>query len=102
MQLCGRNTIGLVLLYIFSAFYCVEGQSGTQINVGVDAGENLIYLLLIIFFLTNFCTPVLRFLYVNYLESMVEKGMVAAARAQKKLSDRISDAGRKVSQSIRS
>lgn len=99
---CSLSTVSTILLLLFSVLSCSNAQSGTQISVGVDMGENLIYLLLIIFFMANLCTPVARFLYVNYLESMVEKGITAAARAQKKLSDRLSDAQRKVSQSIRS
>lgn len=91
----------MIVVILLASFICIEAQSGTQITVGVDAGENLIYLLLVIFFVTNFCTPVARYLYVNYFETMVEKGMVAAAKAQKKFSDRLSDAQRKVSQSIR-
>lgn len=101
MRICTPNIVAQLLLLWFTGLVCIEAQSGTQINVGVDDGENLIYLLLLIFFLTNFLTPVARWLYVNYFATMVEKGLVAAAKAQKKLSDRLSDAQRRVSQSIR-
>ena len=80
----------------------VTAQSGTQISVGLDLGENLIYLLVAIFFAANLCTPVLRYIYVVHLESAVEYGLVAAAKAQRKFSERLSDAQRKASQSMRS
>ena len=96
---CLKSVLGL-----FLALFVVSGnaQSGTQITVSVNAGTGLIYLLLIIFFMVNFCTPVGRWIFVNYLESFVDKASKELARVQKKLSERISDAGRKVSQSIRS
>lgn len=78
-----------------------QNESGTQIAVSVDAGEGLVYLLVIIFFSINFCTPVVRFVYVNYLAGMVERAAKEVAKAKKKLSERVSDAGRKVSQSVR-
>ena len=101
MCICTLSSVFRIVLLVLFALVNVYAQSGTQISVGVDMGENLIYLLLIIFFAANLCTPVMRFVYVSYLESVVEQGLVAAARAQKKLSERISDAQRKISQSIR-
>ncbi len=77
-------------------------ESGTQIAISIDAGTGLVYLLLVIFFTVNFCTPIARYIYVNYLASMVEKAAKEVAKAQKKFSERLSDAGRKVSQSVRS
>lgn len=96
------NTEFIACLLLALVICQVQGQSGTQIAVSVNAAEGLIYLLLVIFFLVNFCTPVGKWLYVNYLESFVDKTSKELARIQKKLSERISDAGRKVSQSIRS
>lgn len=92
----------LTLALLLNAIVAVLAQSGTQISVGVDLGENLIYFLVILFFGVNLCTPVARFVYVFYLESAVEKGMVVMAKAQKRFSERLSDAQRQVSQSIRS
>jgi hypothetical protein len=79
-----------------------QAQSGTIITVSIDAGEGLIYLLLVIFFAVNFCTPVIRYVYVSYLANLVEKAQQQAVKASKKMTERMSDAGRKVSQSVRS
>jgi hypothetical protein len=79
-----------------------QAQSGTIITVDINAGEGLIYLLLVIFFAVNFCTPVIRFVYVSYLANLVEKAQQQAVKASKKMTERMSDAGRKVSQSVRS
>lgn len=89
------------LLLVSVCFNQVMAQSGTQISVGIDTGENLIYFLVLLFFMTNFCTPVFRYIYCIYLESAFEKGLVSLAKAQRKLSERLSDAQRRVSQTMR-
>jgi hypothetical protein len=90
-----------LLLSVFKLGKAVS-QSGTIINVEVDAGEGLIYLLCALFFTVNFCTPVLRYIYVIYCVKLVEKAVEEAEKAQRRMIDRLSDAGRKVSQSVRS
>ena len=79
-----------------------NAQSGTQIAISVDAGVGLIYLLLIVFFATNFLTPVARYIYVTFLADLVDKASKELVRQQRKITERLSDAGRKVSQSVRS
>ncbi len=68
----------------------------------IDAGAGLIYLLLILFFLINFLTPIMKWIYLNYLERLVDSANKQVAKISKRISDRLSDVGRKTSQSIRS
>lgn len=67
----------------------------------INTGEGLVYFLLIFFFIFYFCTPVFRYIYVNYLTDLMERAQQQAVKAQKRLTEKLSDAGRKVSQSIR-
>ncbi len=90
------------ILLICSFFFKVNAQSGTQIAITVDAGPGLIYLLLVIFFAVNFCTPVVRYIYIMHLQSVVENAAKEIKKASHKFSERMSDAGRRTSQSIRS
>ncbi len=100
----GKSSVFVCALISIALIEKVESQaqSGTIITVSIDAGEGLIYLLLVIFFAVNFCTPVIRYIYVSYLANLVEKAQKEAMKASKKMSERMSDAGRKVSQSVRS
>eukprot|EP01039_Chlorochromonas_danica_P006888 gene6891-7612_t len=65
-------------------------------------GKGLVYFLLIFFFSLYYATPIVRYVYVTYLTDMIAKAQQEAAKAQKRLTEKLSDAGRKVSQSIRS
>ncbi len=101
------SSVMFCLVIFSSVFNLVRSEaqpkeSGTLITVTVNAAEGLVYLLLIIFFGVNFCTPVIRYVYVSYLANLVEQAQKEAMRQTKKMSERMSDAGRKVSQSVRS
>ena len=65
-------------------------------------GANLVYFLIIFFMVFNFATPVGYFLYERYLFKFAEQAAKDISKMSKRLSDRISDAKRRVSQSIRS
>ena len=72
-------------------------------NAGVDASEeNSVFLLLIIFFSINFATPFFTFLYRNYVTRFVDQANERLSEIQQRISDRISDAGRKLSDKVRS
>ena len=77
----------------------VSAQS--SIEVSVDLGEGLVYFLVIFFFGLTFCTPIVRWLYVNYLSIWVEKAGKEVNKASKRFTERMSDASRRVTQSIR-
>ena len=79
----------------------VMGQEDTLVFV-IDTGVGLIYLLLIVFLTVNFCTPVVNWIYINYLERLVESANKQMSKISKRISDRLSDVGRKASQSVRS
>ena len=80
------------------ASVCAQGSS---ITVSVDVGAGLVYVLVILFFGLNFGTPAARWLYANYLSKWVEKATKELNKAQKRFTERMSDASRRVTQSIR-
>ncbi|RYH19772.1 hypothetical protein EON65_25570 [archaeon] len=94
--------ISLALLVLLG--FCVGNASaqGNSISFTVDTGEGLVYLLLILFFVLYYITPVVRYVYVHYLTELVERAGQQVVKAQKRMTEKLSDAGRKVSQSIRS
>ena len=87
----------IVLVFIFAQ---ASAQS-SAIEVSVNFGEGLVYFLVILFFGLAFCTPIVRWLYVNYLSIWVEKAGKEMNKAQKRFTERMSDASRRVTQSIR-
>lgn len=91
------NRIGLLLCVLL---VLVNAQQ-SAIEVSVDLGEGLVYFLVIFFFGLTFCTPIVRWLYVNYLSLWVEKAGKEVNKASKRFTERMSDASRRVTQSIR-
>lgn len=89
----------LLVLALFA--HGVEGQQ-TTIVFEINTTTGLVYFLLVFFFIFYFFTPVFRWIYVNYLTDIMERAQQQAVKAQKRLTEKLSDAGRKVSQSIRS
>jgi hypothetical protein len=89
------------LLLAFLWVQCVRIQS-SAISFSVDTEDGLVYFLLILFFALYYATPVVRYVYVNYLTELVDRAGQQVAKAQKRLTEKLSDAGRKVSQSVRS
>lgn len=90
----------LIALISCSLFPTVTAQ-GSTIVFAVNTGDGLVYFLLIFFFGVVFMTPVFRWVYEKYLSVMVEQASKEIAKVSKRLSDRMSDVGRKVSQSVR-
>ena len=87
-----------LLLLLLLAQECLA-QDNVSFEVNVTTG--LIYFLLVLIFTINFGTPIMVWIYVQYLEVYVEKVTAEVDKAQKRISDRISDAGRKISEQMR-
>jgi len=88
--------LGFTLL-LFSGV--VEGQIMFVINT--DPASGLIYFLLVTFFLYSFIVPIVKFLYVFYIERLVMKATKKFSEVTQRLSERLSDAGRKISEQAR-
>ncbi len=94
------SQVVLVLTFLVSQ---ASGQSGTQVEIGVNtSSEGIIYLLLVLFFALNFFTPVVRYIYVVHMESAVDEAAKKLEKMHDKYSERWSDARERASQSIRS
>jgi hypothetical protein len=90
----------LTQLFFQSALLALVNAQ-TQIKFSIDTGPGLIYFLLILFFILNVVTPVMQWLYTFYLSKAADYAGKEMKKFSKKMSDRMSDAGRKVSQRIR-
>jgi hypothetical protein len=65
------------------------------------AGISIEYVLLIVFIAILFGIPPLRWLYRSYVKAMLQIAGDKVTEYKKQISERISDAGRKVSQRMR-
>jgi hypothetical protein len=90
----------LQALVLFVLGVSSNAQS-TTIQFSIDTGPGLIYFLMILFFILNVVTPIMQWLYVFYLSKAADYAGKEMQKISKKMSDRMSDAGRKVSQRIR-
>lgn len=96
--------MSLSLEFICFSVFCLTAAIAQQgeFEVTIDTGEGLIYFLLVFFISLNFGTPIVRWVYLNYLAKWFEKAGKEVQKIQKRISERLSDAGRKLTQSIRS
>ena len=94
------------LLLSWASVLILVGSSLAQLDyfegAGVDASEeNSVYLLMIIFFAINFLTPVMKWINTNYIGALLDKANERLSEIQQRISERISDAGRKLSDRMR-
>jgi hypothetical protein len=73
----------------------------TDISFSFNTSDGLVYFLVIFFFIFNFGTPIVRWIFANYLLPLVDRASKEFKKISKRVSDRLSDAGRTVSQQIR-
>ena len=97
---CQSSAIMFTFLVLHLFSYHASAQQST-IDVTVDLGDGLIYFLVIFFFVLNFGTPIVRWLYVNIFSRWVEKASKEISKASKRFTERMSDASRRVTQNIR-
>ena len=71
------------------------------LNAGLGDPGNLVYMLLVIFFVMVYFTPILAYIYRVFLIKLVKEVTARAKEIQAKISERVSDAGRKLSERMR-
>lgn len=97
-----KSTDLIVLAILFSHLWNVSAQPPLPIVFSFDVVNGLIYVLITIFFAISMVTPCVRYVYVKILSKWFDKAGKEISRVSKRISDRVSDAGRRVSQSVRS
>ena len=96
--------MNVFLLSVLVLAWCqiVEAQTDYFDGIGIDDSEdNIVYLLLVVFFGINFITPVLYWFLRNYVQKWLDKAQDKLAEIQQRITERISDAGRKFSDKMR-
>ena len=80
----------------------VQAQTTYFDNIGIDDSEdNIVYLLLVVFFAINFMTPVAWWFIRTYIQKWLDKASDKILEIQQRITERISDAGRKLSERTR-
>ena len=89
-------------LVAFSWLPLTCGQTTYFDNIAIaTSGDNLVYLLLIVFFSINFFTPVLYWLLRNYVQKWLDKAQDRMLEIQQRVTERLGDASRKFSDKVR-
>ena len=70
-------------------------------EVNTNSSTGLLFLFLVVFASFNFVWPFVRYIYVFYIDRWVSKAKKAVDEVAARLSERISDAGRKISEQAR-
>lgn len=87
----------LSFIVLLSTVSCFE----VTFEVSPD-GDGLFFFLLFLFYSLFMCTPLFVWLYHFYISKAMEKAEKVAGKLSRKISEHLSDAGWRVSQSIRS
>lgn len=61
------------------------------------SGISFVLMIIVIAMLAVFCIPIFRYIYIRFIKAVVLKGIKKARELSQRLSDRVSDAGRKLS-----
>ena len=91
----------LIVLGLLLALFSDVAEGQVMFVINTDPASGLIYFLLVFFFLYSFMVPIIKFLYVFYIERLVMKVSKKFSEVSQRLSERLSDAGRKISEQAR-
>lgn len=99
-----HNAAALLLVLLILAITPTLVISQTDYFDGLaidDSEDNIVYLLLVVFFGINFITPVAYWFIRNYIQKWMDKAQDKILEIQQRITERISDAGRKFSDKMR-
>lgn len=87
---------------------CLLPQStwgqGTVFEASIDpssGGTGQVYFLMFFFFMLAILAPVGKYVYTFYIDRLVQKATKQLEEVAQRLSDRVSDAGRKISEEMK-
>ena len=89
------------LLFLLVAAVWGQGPTMPTLHTGPADDSGVVYIMLLMLMVINTLTPILSCLYQRYGREMVHKAQAEFGRVTSRISDRLSDAGRKVSQQMR-
>jgi hypothetical protein len=93
------NSILLASLLVILCASVVQGQgpSTPTMDTSGDDDSGVVYIMLFLLMMLNVFTPVIACLYQRYGRELMHKAQAEIDRVTSRISDRLSDAGRKVS-----
>ncbi len=92
----------LLAVLVLTWSQVAQAQTTYFDEIGIDDSEdNIVYLLLVVFFGINFVTPILYWFIRNYIQKWMDKAQDKIMEIQTRITERISDAGRKFSDKVR-
>ena len=95
--------VGIYVVIILASITPLARAQTTYFEgIGIDDSEdNIVYLLLVVFFAINFMTPVIYWFVRNYIQKWLDKAQDKILEIQQRITERLSDAGRKFSEKVR-
>lgn len=78
-----------------------QGPSEPTMETGGEDDTGVVYVMLFLLMMLNVFTPVMACLYQRYGRELIHKAQAEIDRVTSRISDRLSDAGRKISAQMR-
>ena len=91
----------LCLLLCLATVVWGQGPSTPTLHTGPNDDSGVVWIMLLLLVMINTGVPILSCLYQRYGRELVHKAEAEFGRVTSRISDRLSDAGRKVSQQMR-
>jgi len=88
--------LALLVLLCANIVQC-QGPSTPTLDTSGDDDSGVVYIMLFLLMMLNVFTPVIACLYQRYGRELMHKAQAEIDRVTSRISDRLSDAGRKVS-----
>lgn len=86
-----------LIVLLFASFVQCQGPSAPTLSTAGDDDTGVVYIMLFLLMMLNIFTPVIACLYQRYGRELMHKAQAEIDRVTSRISDRLSDAGRKVS-----
>ena len=78
-----------------------QGPSEPTMATGGDDDTGIVYIMLFVLMMVNSMTPIMACIYQRYGRELIHKAQAEIDRVTSRISDRMSDAGRKLSNQMR-
>lgn len=91
----------LLWICIFCVCLGIVQSQGVETPTVDTSSTGLVYFLLVLIFTMNLGIPIIKWIYLNYIKDLVHKAAVEIGKVTSRISDRLSDAGRRVSETMR-
>lgn len=101
VSIFNKFSISAVICSYLITISLAQGPSEPTLETGPDDDSGVVYIMLFLLMMLNTVTPIMACLYQRYGRELIHKAQSEIDRVTSRISDRLSDAGRKMTNQMR-